>query len=417
MTDSEVSANWIWRKAYWPSLMTLFLIVHLTTDKLRMLTVPPHSIDSLLLNMPVAKLLLFIPALALVTFPVAADLGRSVKANPGMKSLWWSLLFVVLLLCLVWQTGNASMGETYAGISLHPFAQPGSVYSRRLLMPAIAHILFIRGDLAYYLFSMSLTAAFIALLHNWCIKNTSLKNWQIFSLCTSSFVLFSFQFPGYPDVLFFILMILAMAKGLGQKSRLTLLILALLVHESSVFICPLLALRYLDRERMYHYVAAVSLYFMVFFAAHGFNVHAVFGMHAVQSKSGLDWVLGFPVYEMLGLAFAWKAFWLVAAVATFHALRGKNYRDGFFIPAAMFSGILVTFLAVDTSRLAGFAFPGMLVSLTVLSAPDCAATSRSMAYLYLLNIIIPSVYVGLNTGIIAREGIYGFIFQSLQWLG
>jgi len=52
------------------------------------------------------------------------------------------------------------MGQEYAIRSLAPFNQISDWYHKRLLMPALAHTLFFRGEWLYYTFSLLITAFF-----------------------------------------------------------------------------------------------------------------------------------------------------------------------------------------------------------------------------------------------------------------
>lgn len=409
---------------YWGSILLLFAIVHVTADKIVIVleaainqgVISLDRAENIFGYMPTIKGVLFVGTLSVVMMPVLVDVKRivsSMDAEKIFRALMVSLVVFIGLMLLVYFVGNDSMGTEYAKRTFNPFDQKADVYNKRLLMPALAHILFFRGYWPYYILSMLLTIIFIALLYLWCKENAPLKIWQLLSVCTSSFVIYSFQFPGYPDILLSILLLLAMSACFDQKARFSLLILALLTHESSVFIAPFLALRYLEKNTFRLYCAAIILYALVWLGSYGFNPHGILAGQKVGGKSGLEWVTSAFSSELAGIAISWKALWLLPVLALWHSVRQEKYNDGLFIVGAIAAGIMVTFIGVDTSRLVGIAFPGILLSLKVINDNRKIISSHALSALFVINIIIPSFYVGLNTGIILRPGLYMRLFQLI----
>jgi hypothetical protein len=68
------------------------------------------------------------------------------------------------------------------------------------------------------------------------------------------------------------------------------------------------------------------------------------------------------------------------------------------------------FLIVDTSRNVGYGFFGMLIALAILLGEEKKFPGFQMLfYIALANIILPSYYVGLNTGFQSYTGLYYLI--------
>jgi hypothetical protein len=102
---------------------------------------------------------------------------------------------------------------------------------------------------------------------------------------------------------------------------------------------------------------------------------------------------------------------LWAASSAFPSRRSEAW----FIVAVIGAGVLMTFSAVDTSRLMGFAFPALLVSLAILKDSVSSRTGRLILFsLFAVNLLIPSVYVGLNSGLRTFRGLYGRIVRVLM---
>jgi hypothetical protein len=80
-------------------------------------------------------------------------------------------------------------------------------------------------------------------------------------------------------------------------------------------------------------------------------------------------------------------------------------------------GIFMTFVGVDTSRLMGFAFPGLLLAIrTIRHQMAPRAAERTLAIVFAANLLIPSFYVGLNTGIVLRPGLYEQMYRIVAHL-
>jgi hypothetical protein len=211
--------------------------------------------------------------------------------------------------------------------------------------------------------------------------------------------------------------ILVMGKSISQPAKFALLVLALLAHEGSLFVGLLLACRYLDRRRGISYLVVLGIYAAAWLASYGGNPGSLLAAHTVQGRSAVGWIVRHPMRELLGLLVAFKALWVLPVMAAAIEFRRRAWKSAGFIVCCLGAGVLMTLLGVDTSRLAGFAFPAILVSLPILCrryGPDKAPAFLSMVFL--VNLLIPSVYVGVNTGAVVRSGLYAYLFLALVWV-
>ena len=406
---------------YWGSVVCLFLVTHGTQDRLADIArsapvvIPPDVTMALLSYAPRVKGILFLLSLASLSAPIVRDGFRLVDATRGsglVSTLGVSFGTVLVLLLLVFQPGNLFLGEEYAIRSVAPFSQDVSWVHQRLLMPATAHVLFFRGGWLYYAFGVLVVAVLLGLVYNWLRTHAPLPWWQFVSLCTCSFAIFQFQVPGYPDVLAFACFVVVMTDGFSQPSKLALLVLALLTHEGAAVMGLLLAYRYLDRRLFALFLGTLMLYGLIWMGSAHFDLGSLLSSNNVAGLSGFEWVIQHPTNEILGLFFGFKATWLLVAVAAVMSIHEREWEDASFLICSVCIGIFMTFLGVDTSRLVGFAFPMVLVAIPIIRrhlAPRSAR--RLLSGVLLLNLLIPSFYLGLNTELWVQRGLYGFLYS------
>jgi len=409
---------------YWGGILALFLIVHLTASRIdrflrrwtRSSAFPllTANADAIRSYAPTIKTILFICALVILCFPIVVDLYRklsSSKISKIARVILGAVLISFLLSILVFRPGTDSMGTNYAIIARSPFTQDSGIHNKRLLMPALAYLFYLRDFQPYYIFSVVLTTAFIALLYDWTKNHAQLSTWQVLSLCTCSFVLFQYQYGGYPDMLVYILFILVMQEYTQPSSKLSLLLLALLTHEASVLVGSILAWRYLDRKGLILYWLAIILYILIWFYVSGQNIDVMLRGHKVQGLSGFAWLASAPFKELVGVLVAYKAMWIIFFISLWISAKQRLFPDMIFILACVTAGIGMTIFGVDTSRLMGFAFPGLLVALAlVYQHLDSMKSKRILSLIFLLNLLLPSFNLGLNGGIEFFPGLYQVLY-------
>ena len=407
--------------------VVLFLIVHLTNDQIpRLLRFAGHiSLLASLVNItgdllpyvPLIKAALFIVAIGILFTPVIYDIRSNYTTSKShiLRTTGIAIITAVFLGILAFSPENFSLGQGYAERSLAPFAQDQDWFSKRLLMPAIAYFLYFRGDWLYFVFSNLLFFLFLGLTYHWLKENTQIKVWQFVSLCTCSFAMYQYQMPGYPDVLTFTFFILVMYPGFSQRSKLGFLVLALITHEASLFIGILLACRFLDKNNRIKYFIVLILYGAIWAFIYHFGADMILASYEVKHMSGLEWILYKPGMEGLGIFIAFKAVWLLITIGMIMSWRSKQFGEAGFILACVLTGILMTVLGTDTSRLMGFAFSSALVAnKSIRSNFAKTQANRLLSIIFIINLLIPSFNVGLNIGIFFSPGLYQLLFSWIH---
>lgn len=149
----------------------------------------------------------------------------------------------------------------------------------------------------------------------------------------------------------------------------------------------------------------ILLYGGVWLVSSRFRLAALLSSHDVAGMSGLQWVQTHPWLAVAGVFFSFKVLWLLPGMAI---VKGRaNARDLQFMILCIGGGILLAAAGVDTSRMVGFAFPAFLVALACITKSGAEGQSdRPLAMVFLINLLIPSFAVGLNTGLSLGPGVY-----------
>lgn len=448
---------------FWLSVLTMYLVVN--SPKNRILLIVSHLVESwhnpdrylpplvikaigidnwtdLIVEIGIIpiKSLLFYIAIGLLFLPIFIALKNEKQLLFNKESIArfiGSLLIFITLASLVfpyrYPLGSGGMGIHYAIHSTDPFSQNAGWYYRRLLMLAIAHFLQMDGPILYYLFSLFCTYILIFMSlsfieskifslsncgHSGFVrpKPSIVNSWIGFicyiSLSTSSFILFNFQTPGYTEQFFFILLLIAASIPMNRQERLSIVALSLATHEVSIFVfIPIIWLCFPRRE-IANCLAVMALYFVIWLGGNGFNlVKAVSLQSEVEGESGLYYWLKNPVLGLGGLFLAYK---LVLPIVLY--LLWKLWQDGerklvMAIVAIIFVPAVTVIPSVDTSRMMGMGFFGVLVCFSILINEWYKLKINRNLVLALagFNIFVPSYNVFLYIGFQCYSGLYYFL--------
>jgi hypothetical protein len=427
----------------WISLFILFLVVHVTNDKILQLNIRIGSIFGLLDPLGIkewssyeplyssVKGFLFILCIGRILAPLIKDLsGGSVEidAKQIVIAVGFSMMTMVIVSVLICPSMIRSMGMRYGLASLDPFSQPTNFYNKRLFMPVLAHVLFFKGKIPFMVFSYVVLGALLTLLWIWWRSHTSWHFWQFLSLCTSSFVVMQYQgYAGYPDILVFVFIMLLILVDWSQESRFSLLILCILTHESSALLATVLAIFFLEKRFFLAYLAALGLYAFIWYVFYGLfyglDPYVFLDSHNVDDKPGPVWLFHHPLREISGIAVSFKLLWIFILWASAIAWMKRMYRPLLLIVGCVSAAVFMTVVGVDTSRLCGYAFPALLFSLSLLEKNVLSQNSSKKMLVnlgFLFNLLIPSYYIGLNSEAFVKPGIYSDIYwfmgESLESL-
>jgi len=301
------------------------------------------------------------------------------------------------------------MGVGYAEMSKDPFIfRDGSnqIY-QRLLLPALAYFLQFKGPVLYYLFSLLLTFILILctllFLRSRDIQTSYLEN---LSIAVSTFIITQFQSPGYTEQLSLIIILLMVTVPLGLLPKIAGMALALFAHEVSILLIVPVAMLYFSKEEKLWGCLVVFVYCAFWLMSFGLDPGKLMAVRTVGGESGFAWLIHHPLRELGGIAASYKLLWIPMLLG----LSSSAYRKQIIL--FILPGIAATMFGVDTSRLMAF---GLLACLTAIVAVKkyTLLPERHLRLLFGLNLCLPSVYIGLNSGLVYFNGLYQLCYRGI----
>ena len=345
-----------------------------------------------------------VPLLIVILRALAAPEVRRLLRAVAPTALVACLICAVLAVPFRGSLGVAGMGEAYLKHSLQPFATGSGWYYRRLLTVGLANVTGLSGGL-YYPASLGLTLALtvaVAAFTRARLRLTGMVQLVVVtSICTSQFVFFAFLSPGYVEPLGFALLLVPWIAPTQSEERLACWALVLSCHEAlAVALLPLLIV--LEGRDRLPLLALLALYGLLLMLSFGFDLGAILRVQT-QLKEGSSWDFFRSAGGWLALAIfaAHKLLWLAIGGALVDARHARRARA--FVAVAALLPLLTLPIAVDGSRMVGFGFLGVLAALELFARH---ASRRVLVALAALNLLIPSFYVGLNTGPRLEPGLY-----------
>ena len=301
------------------------------------------------------------------------------------------------------------MGVGYAQMSKDPFVfhDGSNQLYQRLLMPALSYFLQLKGPALYYLFSLLVTLALIFFTLMFFevngVRTTLLEN---ISLAGTAFIITQFQSPGYTEQLALLIVLIVLIVPMGTLPKIAAVALALFAHEISIILFIAIAWLYFSREEKAWVGIIIAVYVSFWMMSFGFDLTKLFGVREVGGLSGLAWLAGHLLRELGGIAMSYKLMWLVFGAAFFfHSAEWKRLLL-FVLP-----GIVATIFAVDTTRLMAFSFPAILFALVYVKK-YALMSERNLRFVFGLNLCLPSIYIGLNSGMVYFDGFYQLFYHG-----
>lgn len=296
-------------------------------------------------------------------------------------------------------------GVDYARLATRPFDldRPNPM-QLRILSPAIAHFLFLRGR-AFIFFPLLTAWIFLAMTYVLSRRRglTAVESLGMAALMASSTtILFTLHFPGYTDTLSYLLLLLSLST-LGTVRAPAYFAAALLNHESSAFAAPGLVLLGLSQASTRRARCTVIIQFLVaflpWFAYRTFVVAntPIFldAGHYLSVANILFTTRLVAKYFLLGLFESFKLFWIFPLIGLAHALRRQRYAGAAWFVVVPVAAAAQMLFAFDTSRLMGLAFPCILLgALAARARMGAAAFGPWLWKLIGLNLLVPTYHVG-----------------------
>jgi hypothetical protein len=235
------------------------------------------------------------------------------------------------------------------------------------------------------------------------VRTTLLEN---ISLAGTAFIITQFQSPGYTEQLALLIALIVLIVPMGTLPKLAAVALALFVHEISIILFIAIAWFYFSREEKVWVGMIIAVYVSFWMMSFGFDLTKLFGVREVGGLSGLAWLAGYPLRELGGIVMSYKLLWIVFGAALFLHIAEMKRLLLFVLP-----GIVATIFAVDTTRLMAFSFPAILFALVYVKK-YALMSERNLRFVFGLNLCLPSIYIGLNSGMVYFDGLYQLFYHG-----
>ncbi len=312
------------------------------------------------------------------------------------------------------------LGKYYAMLAADPFHPAAdNPVGHRILAPLVSWAIGFRGQ--YLLFTNLLfVLALLVMVFVWlrgrghgilaCLIGTS-------TLALSMTALTTLHYGGYPDALCYLLVFAAWwARGRPWASCL-LFLLAMLAHESAVFLTPWLALEMARRDegdpaparRRWAGPAGVAATVLVFLAirlamerAHPSVAYTAAFYLGPLASDPLHWFRESAPHRWLGVAAAFNLCWIFAFAAAAHLVSIGRRADAAVLLLPIACALAQLFVAYDVTRLATLAFPSVLLGAEHLLRTDAWRARTWAPALVLASFFVPQVNVAM--GVIDRMG-------------
>ena len=354
---------------------------------------------------------LFSIALLFAVFfrPVAAFFSEQRSKLPFGRIFENSLAVFFVCGLLVVPVKLGLMGAGYGLMSEDPFNfhdASGQIY-QRLLMPAMAYFLQFRGPILFHAFSLLATLSLIfftlLFLEVQIARTTFLEK---ISIAGTSFIITQFQSPGYTEQLALLIALVVVIVPMGTVPKIAAVSLALFAHEVSIILFLAIAFLYFSREEKIWTGVVAAVYALCWLMSFGFDLGRIADVRTVGGIAGFAWLTEHPLRELSGIAVSYKLLWVVFFAALSYRSAETKRLLVFVLP-----GILATLFGVDTSRLMAFSFFAILFGLVYVKK-YALISERNLQLLFAINLCLPSVYIGLNSGMVYFDGLYQLLYRG-----
>ena len=399
-----------------------------------------------------AKSTVFLIALLIVLLPMARDLGSYAARN--RRELVYSLVLGALIfgaLCLlifpvsIDRHGHVEiargLARCYADMSSHPFSEDSEYFYRRLLLPAFAYYLQLRGNPWYEIFALACAFLMVVAVVHFLRVRTAGELMPAghlhrgfmtaLAVATCGFVIVGVQWPGYPEQLGFLFLLLPAFIPMCSASRLTCVTFALLAHDGMVFpLVPIILFCFPKGEKR-RALSLIALYLLIFAVSYGFRLSSALALHdTFGPESYFHDLFDYPLVVLFGIFSAFKFYWSVFFIALFVLIKQRRYRLFWALSALMFSFVPMLFLAWDVTRLVNFSFLAVLMSVVIVWREAARAGRLRAGILPLVaaaSLAMPSYNVALwwlhhgepdqngRTGVLREPGAYQWVSRCLPF--
>lgn len=343
-------------------------------------------------------------------------LQGEVRLGPVLSAL---LVSVVLALLAVAYVGLGSFplfnGAEYADLSYAPFdtASP-SRFRYRFLAPMLGWLTGLHGD-RFMVVPWIFVPLFIAAVFRWARREGSPPTLALLVAACIAFsccVLIPLIAPGYTDpVTFFFITIAFMHVRSAVMSALCL-IMAITSHELSAVLLPAYLWYGASAQGPWTWVrrrtaliAVFAIPYLVFrwwVATH--DALALSTGFYFSRQNLLDCLGHITPLALLGVLAAFRAAWLLPIIAFAGALAAKRSAQAWWYVVIIACVTLPLIVAYDTTRIACFAFPVLVVAARdVLRSKGNLFTVRVLCVLFVVDLLIPPFMVASGRSVLMQE--------------
>lgn len=372
---------------FWTGALLLFAVVH--SPPARMVYKFHLGTEA---DWITARWWICLVAVTVLAFQLAPDLWRYARANSRELLVSLGIAAVIFpLLCLLIHpfsfdpNGNVQMdrgwGPAYANMSLNPLAENSELFYRRLLQPLFANWLHLRGIPNYLWFSLGCTLALlVAQIHFLRMRSAGAlmpvnRVWQnaivVLGLATCAQIMVGIEWPGYPEQLAFLFLLLPAFVPMSSAARLTAATLALAGFDGVVFpLAAIILFCFPRRDRIPGFLLIAS-YVFLFACTYGFRVKTPLELHeTIGHRSLISDYVNHPFIILFAIFAAYKFFWLAVPISIYAANKARERWRALGLLLLTFSFIPVVLIAWDTTRLMAFSFLGLLFCIVALYQLD-----------------------------------------------
>ncbi len=299
-------------------------------------------------------------------------------------------------------------GAQYATLSNHPFDFSTPIFVRYRILPSlIGFLTFLRGDL--FVFVPLLFSLFFITSVYFVYRK---KNYvPIDALLFTGFIAFSSTLfiqltaPGYTDVVFYFLIFLSFAFVRNSFVSGLFFCLALLTHESSLFMLPgLLFYVYYIFENKKDFLKYLLVYLIAIIPLLLYrkwvstHIAVLFDFNFYFTKENIRFVIKreLPLIPA-GAFYVFKLFWFFPVYILYKTWKNKEYTFFTLISVLLLCDFAQLIIAFDITRMLCLGFPVILLSAEKIKTKwnSSAFTTFTLA-LTLLNFLILQNYVSCD---------------------
>ena len=296
-------------------------------------------------------------------------------------------------------------GETFSRMSEMPLKlAPDIALQYRILSPLLGYLFFLRG-INFKWFMLAVGVLFLCLVYLLSRKKglNPFESLGVSALMAfSTPILFVLHYPGYTDLTTYVFIVLIIMFRHKKNLCYILTGIAFFNHEFIAFLIPWIAFmlndnsfktkKYFETIFILLLAALPYLFFRIYVSR---QVSVEYDTSYYFNASNISWTLNhIKKLFLLGFFEAFKLFWLLPILAIVYELKQK--RNSLLIATVLIIGgtLLQLLIASDTSRLIGLAFPVILFGAFTMKKKWGEAFAKRLWILILINLFIPSYYIG-----------------------